>query len=440
MNTITVNTAISSGPVKPVHGICNSPLSFGGLTDLSRAWKKAGFPYGRQHDNDWPQPITVDIPQIFRDFSADVNDPNSYDFINTDATLKAVIDCGAQIIYRLGTSIEHTARKVYTEVPTDFKKWSDICVHIIRHYNEGWANGFHWNIQYWEIWNEADLNQDDMWKGTPEQYFDLYVTAAKTIKEACPDVKVGGPALAGYGHAEFVEGFLKKIRDENAPLDFFSWHLYRSDPKIFREAITVIEGYLKKFDFENVTLICDEWNFNPVYGFALSNDDELSEQQKVLYFSTMANEIGAAFCAAILCTFQNSRNDIATYYDGQPTNLWCGVFDRYGVPTKSYYSFCAFNELYKLGNAVETVCPDNGLYCVSATDGNKLCILVSRYLSNPDNVDLILNNLPFEDAVYSIRRTDRLNTDVEAESGRVKDGHLEIFLPENGVALITVNQ
>lgn len=440
MDTITADTAVSCGIIKPVHGVCNSPVSFGGLTDLSRAWKKAGFPYGRLHDNDWPHPVSVDIPQIFRNFSADAGDPANYDFTNTDASLKAILECGAQIIYRLGTSIEHTVRKVYTDVPDDYEKWADICVHIIRHYNEGWADGFHWNIQFWEIWNEPDLNQDDMWKGSPEQYFDLYVTAAKKIKSACPDVKVGGPALAGYGHSDFALGMLKKIREENAPLDFFSWHLYRNEPKHFRDALSTVEGYLNELDFKNVTLICDEWDFNPVYGFALSNEDEVSEKQKVAYFSTMTDEIGAAFCASVLCTFQNSINDIATYYDSQPANLWCGIFDRYGVPTKSYYAFCAFNELYKLGNAVQMNGPLDGLYYVSAKDNNKLCILVSRYLSVSDNVEIILNNLPYENAVYSIRRTDKMYTDTEAEKGTVNDNRIEFFLPENGIALITVTK
>lgn len=440
MDTITVNAAVSCGIVKPVHGVCNSPVSFGGLTDLSRAWKKAGFPYGRLHDNDWPHPVSVDIPQIFRNFSADADNPANYDFANTDASLKAIVDCGAQIIYRLGTSIEHTVRKVYTDVPADFEKWADICVHIIRHYNEGWADGFHWNIQFWEIWNEPDLNQDDMWKGSPEQYFDLYVTAAKAIKSACPDVKVGGPALAGYGHSDFALGLLRKIREENAPLDFFSWHLYRNEPKHFRDALSTVEGYLNEFDFKNVTLICDEWNYNPIYGFALSNEDEVSEKQKVAYFSTMTDEIGAAFCASVLCTFQNSINDIATYYDSQPTNLWCGIFDRYGVPTKSYYAFCAFDELYKLGNAVQMSGPLDGLYYASAKDNDKLCILVSRYLSSSDNTEIILNNLPYKNAVYTVRRTDKMYTDSEAEKGTVNDNRIELFLPENGFVLVTVTK
>ena len=40
------------------------------------------------------------------------------------------------------------------------------------HYNQGWANGFHDNIRYWEFWNEADLSI--FWTETPEQFYRLY--------------------------------------------------------------------------------------------------------------------------------------------------------------------------------------------------------------------------------------------------------------------------
>ena len=125
---ITIDTSRKLGPIKPVHGVNNGPTSFGGLTDLSRSYKAAGFPYARMHDPEYPHPTAVDIPQIFPDFSADETDPANYVFENTDAALKAIVDCGTQIIYRLGTSIEHTVRKLYTDVPADMDKWARICI------------------------------------------------------------------------------------------------------------------------------------------------------------------------------------------------------------------------------------------------------------------------------------------------------------------------
>ena len=50
--------------------------------------------------------------------------------------------------------------------PKDFRKWAQICEHIIRHYNEGWADGHKWDIRYWEIWNEADLDSKT-WNTSP---------------------------------------------------------------------------------------------------------------------------------------------------------------------------------------------------------------------------------------------------------------------------------
>ena len=39
------------------------------------------------------------------------------------------------------------------------------------HHNEGWADGFNYGIEYWEIWNEPDFDKDDAsnkrtWGGT----------------------------------------------------------------------------------------------------------------------------------------------------------------------------------------------------------------------------------------------------------------------------------
>jgi hypothetical protein len=82
--------------------------------------------------------------------------------------------------------------------PKDFDRWARVCVNIIRHYNEGWADGFRHNIRYWEIWNEPDLMPPSpMWTGTAEEYFRLYAVAAEAIKAHDSALKVGGRALAG---------------------------------------------------------------------------------------------------------------------------------------------------------------------------------------------------------------------------------------------------
>ena len=75
-----------------------------------------------------------------------------------------------------------------------------VCEHIIRHYNEGWANGFKLGIEYWEIWNEPDGKKPNgdqpNWSGTPEEFYEMYSVTAAHLKKRFPKLKIGGPALS----------------------------------------------------------------------------------------------------------------------------------------------------------------------------------------------------------------------------------------------------
>ena len=127
--------------------------------------------------------------------------------------------------FRLGQTIEHQIKKHGTLPPKDFHKWAEICEHIIRHYNEGWADGYNLNIKYREIWNEPDLDLDDSqnkrtWGGTKAEFFDMYEIAAKHLKEHFPNLKIGGPALAH--RMDWASDFLKEMKKRNVPIDFFS--------------------------------------------------------------------------------------------------------------------------------------------------------------------------------------------------------------------------
>ena len=146
----------------------------------------------------------ADITAMFPDFDADENDPKSYDFAVTDAYLRNMRAAGTEPFFRLGQRIEHAAKRYNVWPPKDFAKWARICEHVIRHYNRGWADGFEWNIKYWEIWNEPDIDMDwrktglpRMWGGTEEQFFEFFEIAAKHLKGKFPELKIGGPALAG---------------------------------------------------------------------------------------------------------------------------------------------------------------------------------------------------------------------------------------------------
>ncbi len=128
------------------------------IPDLTEEYREIGVPAVRLHDTDWPYPPCVDVYQIFRDFSKDENDPTNYDFVLTDQYLAVIRASGAEIVYRIGTSIEHIKNRRFVYAPKDNAKWAWVAEKIIRYYNEGWADGYHYGIRFWEIWNLRNKN------------------------------------------------------------------------------------------------------------------------------------------------------------------------------------------------------------------------------------------------------------------------------------------
>ena len=234
---VVIDFTKSLGKIRALHGVNNGPVVWGANDDLTKYHADAEFPSTRLHDMHYPGPDVVDIPAIFPIFDADADDPKYYCFTKTDAYLAPIVKNRSQITYRLGTSMENRTRcyvqgGIYSHPPKDYKKWAKICVNIIRHYNEGWANGFHYNIKYFEIWNEPDDHAYGMWAGTQQQYFELYEVAAKAIKAHDPSLKVGGPVACSV-FQPICRPFLAYCRDRKLPLDFFPWHCYHASPQVF---------------------------------------------------------------------------------------------------------------------------------------------------------------------------------------------------------------
>ena len=82
---ITADYSKVTGKVKPMHGIGQPPF-IGHNASMFHYLSEAGIPYSRLHDvQGWMGGgLYVDIPNLFRDFDADENDPASYDFTFTD--------------------------------------------------------------------------------------------------------------------------------------------------------------------------------------------------------------------------------------------------------------------------------------------------------------------------------------------------------------------
>ncbi len=384
MANIQIDFSMTVGKMKPLHGVNSGPKTKVFTYNATDMFLEAGFPFSRLHDVEYPYGSGefVDIHCVFPDFDADENDPASYNFGLTDLYIEAIREAKTDVIYRLGESIEHAPVKRHIYPPKDFAKWAHIAEHIIRHYNEGWADGYRWNIRYWEIWNEPDLDEScwntnpRCWGGTPKQFFDFYETAAKHLKSRFPELKIGGPAVSG--RRGWTNNFLRTMCDREVPMDFFSWHIYTADPAKIREAAEYFRSLADHYGYTETEMILDEWNYMEDW-----NNQPPS-------FETLISPRGAAFCAASLITMQKSSVDIAAYFEADVVKEWCGLFEvsqmAIGTFQEStvfrrppFHAFCAFNELYVLENEVFSESDNAECYVCAASNGPNAGAMITAY-------------------------------------------------------------
>ena len=380
-----------------MHAVGQPPVDIGVNeleSEMLQYLKDANIPYSRMHDvgGTFGRNLFVDVPNLFRDFDADENDPDAYDFIFTDKLFEAMAEYGIQPYFRLGVTIEncHGIKAYRVFPPKDPHKWARICEHIVRHYNEGWANGYHFGIKYWEVWNEPDAEiipeQSDMWKGTKEQFYDLYAATATHLKSCFGDsIKIGGYGCRGLYlgfmrhlekytrphelkrweimeqyHLDFFKGFIERVKRDNIPLDFFTHHSYLP-VKETEQVQEYCEELLAEAGLEGLEVHINEWN--------TAKDRE-----------TRGSSRAAADSAAMMIAMQRKKVEMMCYYDARfGTCIYAGMFNPLTAePFCTYYSFSAFGELYRMGSEVSVNGEGNGLYALAATNGEEKGVLITN--------------------------------------------------------------
>lgn len=380
---VTVDFASVTGQIKPLHGMCNGPLSPG--ADLGALFAQMGVPAVRFADTGGRSSgLYVDVSHIFPDASADEYDPKSYRFAPTDALIRAAAQSGAQIVYRLGESNNGW----YYALPQNAEKWVRICVNIIRHYNDGWAEGMHLGLRYFEVWSAPDTMPD---VGNAA-VFALYEKAAHGIKSYDPDLQVGGMGFAAYG--AMAREFLKFCKKKQLPLDFVSICAYGEMPDDALSGVQKLAAYLQKSDMGYLPMLVTEWNRCAPDTVAVNAADKQAR------YDSLHSLQGAVYCAAMLLCMQNIPEiAMATYYDAQPeVSSLCGICDRYGNPSKASHAFRAFDTLYRQGTAVWCDAQGSGILA-AASSGERAGALMLSVLDGPGLVDIRMNNLPPD--VYS---------------------------------------
>ncbi len=343
---------------------------------------KARIPYSRNHDSGacgvYGGPYSHDVCKIFPRFEADPYDPVSYDFACTDEDILICLEAGTKTYFRLGETIEHQVKKHATLPPADFHKWAVICEHIIRHYTEGWAGGFTHDMPYWEIWNEADMHDDDApnktcWGGTKAQFFNFYEIVAKHLKTCFPHLKIGGPAL-GY-REDWADDFLREMKARNVPIDFFSWHNYRNDPMQIMAKAERLQKIMENNGYEDAENHLTEWNY------IINWTDKVVDS-----FKDIHGIRGAAFTLSTICAAQNSPIDMLMYYDTRPSRF-NGIFDFYSyLPLKGYYALSWYGKLYDMEAEIKAQNSIEHIYSLCGVDKNGKATTILTYYPIDDSL------------------------------------------------------
>ena len=375
LRQVVVESAVI-GTLRPFNGATGAPgAEFAGpgeaKIDVSEAYRRARIDLIRTHDAFGPGDIDAnfgaaknlpmkipaerDALNIFPDMSANADDPKSYNFAPTDRLIASIKGVGAETIFRIGRSIGADPTP-----PADLDKYAQIARHIVLHYNQGWDNGFHYGLRYWEVWNEPDFRV--FWTGTPQQYYDLYEKVAQAVKAADPKALVGGSTISKPLDATpYREGFLDFVRAKRLPLDFFVWHYYTmdsNDPQTLVDIGREIRSILDAYGFKNTQNVLDEWNVDLF-------DRELSKTAR------------AAFAESSLIYMLNAPIDLQAYYRADPSFRTAdGKSDAIGS------ALTAFGMMKDTPLLLETSGSDDagfGVLAGRSRDGRVIQVLISNY-------------------------------------------------------------
>lgn len=384
LRPIRVDASETIGKLRSLQGVNGAPAQgfhkperfvFGGWNipgewDATHGYREAGIDLVRTHDSYGPGDIDAIFPDapgalidahrthlsIFPDPKADPKDPKSYNFGPTDRLIASIKGVGAEVIFRLGRSEGSNV-----EPPEDMDHYAEVVKHIVLHYNRGWANGFRYNIRYWEVWNEPDLGKM-FWGGSPEHFFDLYERVARAVKKADRRALIGGPAIARPNdNNPYVDDFLEYVRARKVPLDFYSWHWYATDSNDPLDVIRVgraMRARLDQYGFKKTLSVLDEWN----YGLLDPIPGDLQR---------------AGFITSALVYMQDAPIDISALYRAD------NVFGKHGdTPDKTGQALIALGRMKETPVRLAVHGADLDGFAVQSgrsKDGKTVQVLISNY-------------------------------------------------------------
>lgn len=340
--------------------------------DLTNAYKEIGVNLVRTHD--YYQ--ALDMSVMYPDKTRDPASLSSYDFTKSDQVWHSIISGGFEPYFRLGDSWN------------DFKppanaieraNWVKAAIEVLRHYYGGKWSGFNTRFRYVEIWNEPDNQQFWPKPRTPKEYYQLYVDSAFAVKSEFPAIKVGGPGVTPAGALipqgrKWTQDFLDFVRQNNAPLDFFSWHLYSSIPQQYAEVAKFYRSELDARGLTQITTHITEWNTQMKRG----------EENSPESIAMRTGGRGAVTLSAAWIELQKNGLEVSTFYRGTDTDIkaptFYGMYYADGRPKHIALAFSLWSKITGYSQRLGlNILPDAPLWTIAGQDGSgKAALLIAN--------------------------------------------------------------
>lgn len=359
-------------PLNGVGGVPGPVEAYPEFPDMTPLWREAGVTVVRSFD--WVSRLdTRDNPtSLFPDWNADVDDPASYNFAATDEWVEAVHGIGAEVMFTVASSIPKN--KLPAE---DVEVYGRVVEHIVRHYSQGWAGGPTKPIRLYEFGDQPDFGPLHF-AGRPEEFYAMYRAFCEAVYRVDPSLTVGGPSLAFSLESDspYREGFLAFVRENDLPLDFFSFLWFTDgsrDPLDYRFVSRELRAVLDRHGFTDTDLTLSYWNYLAVPS------------------STAPAAEKGAFQAATAIYLQDTVIDHAFFFradSGRDPHYGFvdpgGIGDVDGNPDERSHALALAGRALRGRRLAVTGGDESGLACAAGRDGDTVRVLVANYVA-PDS-------------------------------------------------------
>jgi xylan 1,4-beta-xylosidase len=211
-------------------------------------------------------------------YSEDESGNPVYNFTRSDDIFDFLVDNGIAPIVELASMPSALAADPSQTVfdwnmivsrPKDYAKWEGLVREFVQHSVDRYGAE---TVQSWyfEVWNEPECCSNKFWKGTLDEYFQLYAASAAGVQAVLPDGRIGGPVSSQpqelEGNSMAGTKFLDYVTANDSPLGFFAFHTW----SFIRGAV---DGYfqgldlLDRYGFEDVQIAVTE--LGPTWEFGL---------------------------------------------------------------------------------------------------------------------------------------------------------------------------